>query len=203
MAKKPKKKPAAKKPPKGGGKKAAATESASTSQAAPMISKARMIGENDFNNLVRRCESLKKQGKEISGTMGELVANAVENKNLDKPAFDIFRKLKRMSGAKLATTLACFDYYRDIGKLDEQANKQGELEIARQEAGEQEDGEPTQRRRRGGKKAAPENGGDESGEPESETSGEPASEDAAPAAASNGDATPPHLRVVEGSQTAH
>ena len=106
-----------------------------------------MIGVNDFTNLVRRCTSLKKQGAEISGSMGEMIKNACENKNLDRVAFGIFRKLHAMPSEKLATTLACLDYYRDLGKLDETASEQGELEIARQEAGEEEPKPPKQESR--------------------------------------------------------
>lgn len=96
----------------------------------------KMIAEKDFTTLLRRCASLKKQNQSVSGEMGQLIGNAVENKNLDRKAFGIIRNLLAMPEQKMATTLACFDYYRDISKLDEIAGRQGDLGIARQEAGE-------------------------------------------------------------------
>lgn len=106
--------------------------------------KAQQIGVNDFKNLVRRCGSLKKQGRTLAGEAGEMIKNAIENKNLDRVAFAIFRKLDDMAVEKLATTLACLDYYIDVGGLQKKIDDQPQLNIARQEAGEKEDGEPSQ-----------------------------------------------------------
>ena len=109
----------------------------------------KMISANDLTNLLRRCKALAKQGSEISGSLGEHIKSAAETKNLDRKAFSMVRSLERMSAMKLMTTLACFDYYRDVLKLDDLAAKQGELKIARQEAGEEEPGEPSQKRKGG------------------------------------------------------
>ena len=103
---------------------------------------AKQISPGDFERLVKRTTSLKKQAKEISGSMGEMVAAAVADKHLDKPAFDIYRKLFNMSPQKRRTTLACFDFYRDLEvdrkKLDSDETGQGELDIPRQETGQKE-----------------------------------------------------------------
>lgn len=116
-----------------------AAPAASTAKASPSETQ-KMIGSVDLGNLMRRCLSLKKQGKEIAGSMGDLVASAVENKNLDKPAFDIARKLKGMSPQKRLTTIACLLYYIDVLKLDEAEDGQSEMQIPRPEAGEKNDG---------------------------------------------------------------
>ena len=106
----------------------------------PMRSKAEQIGVSDFTNLVRRCKSLRTQAQTTAGEMGEMVKNAVENKNLDRVAFGIFRKLEAMPTQKLATTLACLDYYIEVGKLEDRIADEPALPIARQEAGEKEEG---------------------------------------------------------------
>jgi hypothetical protein len=106
--------------------------------AAKPTSKAQQINVNDFKNLVRRCTSLKKQASVTSGEIGEMIKNAIEFKNLDRVAFSVFRKLDSMPAPKLATTLACLDYYIDIGGLQAKIDEQPTLEIARQEAGEKE-----------------------------------------------------------------
>lgn len=96
----------------------------------------RMIGVDDFRKLVKRCNTLKKQAGDAASEMGGLISNASENKHLDKVAFSIFRRLDRMDVQKLATTLACFDFYRDIGGLDERVEDAPALDIPREEAGE-------------------------------------------------------------------
>ena len=107
----------------------------------PMRSKAEQIGVSDFTNLVRRCKSLRKQAQTTSGEMGEMIKAACENKNLDRVAFAIFRKLEAMPAQKLATSLACLDFYIEIGKLEDRIADEPALPIARQEAGEKEIGD--------------------------------------------------------------
>jgi len=100
--------------------------------------KAEQIGVKDFENLVRRTASLKKQGRSLAGEAGEMIKNAAEFKNLDRKAFAMFRSLNEMPTNKLATTLACLDYYIDIGKLQDRIDDQPQLEIGRPEAGEKQ-----------------------------------------------------------------
>lgn len=107
----------------------------------PMTSKAQQIGAEDLKNLLRRCSSLKKQGSEVTGQIGELIAKATENKNLDKKAFSMVRALAAMSEQKRLTTLACLDYYIDVLQLDK--GEQTEADIPRQEAGQAEPGNVT------------------------------------------------------------
>lgn len=125
------------KKPKTGKSKAKAKD---TPAQQPMRSKAEQIGADDLKNLLRRCTSWKKQGSEITGQIGENIAKAAETKNLDKAAFAIVRKLNGMTEQKRLTTLACLDYYVDVLELDK--SEQGDLDVARQEAGAAEPGTP-------------------------------------------------------------
>lgn len=127
-------------------KKPSKAKSKTKAPAAKPRSKAAQIGVQDFKNLVRRCANSKKQASEISGEIGNLIKNAVENKNLDRTAFAMFRKLDAMSVERLATTLACLDYYIDIGELEKKIEKAPTLPIARQEAGEKEKGHASQKK---------------------------------------------------------
>ena len=106
--------------------------------AVPMRSPHEQIGVEDLKNLFRRCKSWKKQGSEITGQIGGAIANAAENKNLDKKAFSIVRGLANMTEQKRLTTLACLDYYIEVLELDKSI--QVEANIPRQEAGEAETG---------------------------------------------------------------
>ena len=97
----------------------------------------KMIGVSDFKNLVKQCANLKKKAGASTSEMGGLISNAADVKFLDKTAFSIFRRLDAMDAQKLGTTLACFDYYRDIGGLDDKIADEPVLEMARPEAGDQ------------------------------------------------------------------
>lgn len=102
---------------------------------------AEQIGVNDLTNLVRRVNEKKKQARSQSGAAGEMIREACEFKKLDRHAFAMIMKflaLIEQGGGKASTSLACFDYYRDVLNIDDKAGKQGELAIARQEAGEKE-----------------------------------------------------------------
>ena len=110
------------------------------------ISEARMTPASDLEKLMRRAMASNKQTSEINGTLGEMIKNAVENKNLDRVAFNWAKAMvkKKDDPGKVQTTLACFDYYRKVFNLDDIADTQGSLDIARQEAGEEEPGHPAQ-----------------------------------------------------------
>lgn len=94
----------------------------------------------DFSALARRCSQAQEQISEYSGSMGELIREAAEKKNLHKGAFSLWRKLhtmyKKKGGASLAEFLAHFDYYRslpvqigrrDYPSLDDGAKEQGDM----------------------------------------------------------------------------
>lgn len=79
------------------------------------------IPEAKFKKLLKRVEDHYKDGQAAAGGAGELIADASEHHHLHKKAFAVFRQLNRMSPEKLADFLDHFDYYRDIGGLDEVA----------------------------------------------------------------------------------
>lgn len=140
MAKKPTAKDKTK--PKAKAKGRSVKNAAGATETAPVKYEAKQIEKKDFQNLHRRRSSLKKQGKEINSSSGALLTDAANDKNLDKPAYAFYEKLWAMSPQKRLTTLACFDFYREIPhfstgkKLDEDETGQGALDIPRQEAGE-------------------------------------------------------------------
>lgn len=77
------------------------------------------IPEAKFKSLLKKVEAHYKDGQAAAGGAGELISNASEYHHLHKKAFSVFRQLNRMSPEKLADFLDHFDYYRDIGGLDE------------------------------------------------------------------------------------
>jgi hypothetical protein len=69
--------------------------------------------------LVRRLESMAADARELTGSMGEAVAKAVENQHFDRTALGMVRKLYKMSKSnphKLALTLPhLLAYIDDLG----------------------------------------------------------------------------------------
>ena len=84
-------------------------------------------GEQDVVNLVRRLKAQGKVAQEASGTMGEMVAKAVETKHFDRKALSMVRTLEAMSDNKLQVTLPHLMMYIDALKLSERAESQGQL----------------------------------------------------------------------------
>ena len=97
----------------------------------------KMIGVSDFKNLVKQCANLKKKAGASTSEMGGLISNAAENKNLDKVAFAIYRRLDALDPQKLGTALAHLDCYRQYGGLDDKVADEPTLEIERTELGDQ------------------------------------------------------------------
>lgn len=97
---------------------------------------AKMIGAAEFRKLVGRCEVLKEQASISTTEAAELIKEAVEFKFLDRAAFAIYRRLAAMDNEKLATTLACLDYYIECGGLEKRIQDEPALDIPRQEIGE-------------------------------------------------------------------
>jgi len=95
--------------------------------ASPAVQTIKVIDEGSFKKLVKAVENAEADKNEAVGSIGSLVANAIEKKHLHKKAFSIYRGLKRLSDAHLALTLSHLDHYREIGGLDERASRQMEL----------------------------------------------------------------------------
>ncbi len=100
----------------------------------------KVIDESSFRKLVKALQNAVAEKDEAVATIGGLISSAVEKKHLHKKAFAMYRGIARLSDAHLATVLAHFDHYREIGGLDERASKQQEM-FARPEVGETEDDE--------------------------------------------------------------
>lgn len=189
------------------GKKAAKAKSAAKGRsiknaagaenAAPVKTKIKQIDAKAFQNVHRRRTALKKQGKEIGGSLGELLTNAAETNNLDKPAYSFIEKLWAMSPQKRLTSIACLKYYMTIphfstGKLiEEDESGQGELNIPRQEAGAGKGGKP----RAPAHDPAANGGGKAPAAETSGTTGEPA-KPAETSGTEPKDLRPTHLRTV-------
>ena len=120
--------------------RAAAKKDSGRSRVKPSETMA-VIGELQFRSLVRSIKSFEKDRNEAAGNIGSKVRNAVEKHHLDKKAFSLYSMLERMSDNKLATTLAHFDHYREIGGLDERAAKQSEM-FERSELREEQERQP-------------------------------------------------------------
>jgi hypothetical protein len=76
------------------------------------------IGERDFQTLVKKCKSSTATMAAERGSLGGLIADAVEHKYLHKGAFGIFRRLDAMNAYKRAELLFHLDVYRERAKWD-------------------------------------------------------------------------------------
>lgn len=106
---------------KGGKDKPAATEKVKPSETLLMPN------TKDVVDLARRCKALQKQGREASGAMGEKIAQAVEDKRLDRKAFSIARGLEAMSDERLSITYYHLLRYMDDLGLEKRASAQGQM----------------------------------------------------------------------------
>lgn len=106
------------KKPKAGAKKR-------TTSAVP--GEARVISASAFGTLVHDILGEESNKNEAVGNIGQLVKAAVSQHHLDKAAFAIFRKLRRMSDKHLTRTMAHLEHYCEVGGLNERAKKQAAL----------------------------------------------------------------------------
>jgi hypothetical protein len=98
---------------------------------------------NDVINLARRRKSAKKQQAELSGTIGEAIAQAVEKKHLDRKAFGLACQLDSLSDEKLAISYYHLLRYIDDLGIPERASAQGNMfEEDAGKADETDDGKP-------------------------------------------------------------
>lgn len=81
---------------------------------------AHIIGKEDFLKLMKRVKSEESKAAEARGNMGDLIASAVENKNLHKAAARDARKQTRMDPAKLYAYRqhrAAYEEYFELDKI--------------------------------------------------------------------------------------
>lgn len=88
---------------------------------------ARIISEQAFAKMMRSIKNAEKDKQSAVGTIGQIIKAAADTDNVDTKALGMYRALEKMSDNKLATALAQFDHFREIGGLDERARKQGQL----------------------------------------------------------------------------
>lgn len=86
--------------------------------------------EGKVINLLRRCKSAQSQISELSGTMGEAIAKAVEENHLHRGAFGVIRKLDKMEPEKLRAFLLHFEHYLNVSGLQKRADDAPELPMA-------------------------------------------------------------------------
>lgn len=89
---------------------------------------AKIIGKDDLNSLIKRCNSATNKLDDAKTDLSELISAAVEKKNLHKGAFGWVRRLKRMDPVKLYAWLQNFDAYREHLALDDLAGESLELD---------------------------------------------------------------------------
>jgi hypothetical protein len=98
---------------------------------------AKQISKSKLNKLFDAGKRTKRETREISGTFGAQVKDAVENENLDRVAFSIARRLDALSDEKLYATLPALMYYIDQRGLPERALKAPPLPVEETEEGEE------------------------------------------------------------------
>ena len=89
--------------------------------------------------LLTKSKSVSTEMHELSGSLGQAVANAVEHDHLHRKAFSITKTLHKMEPEKLAETLAHLDYYLVESGLRERAAKVARLPMGDEQPGAQGD----------------------------------------------------------------
>lgn len=106
-----------------GKKGGAAAKPPKSDQAKTATDKAGQISARKLKSLMAEGRKATQDTREIAGTLGQQIKDAVENDHLHKGAFAVIRKLDRMEPEKLADFLDTLDYYRDISGINERAAK--------------------------------------------------------------------------------
>lgn len=101
-----------------------------------------LVGRADLNRLLEQCLMYQNRASTATGSMGELVREAVDKKHLHAAAFGIIKRLHNVGNkdrGKLWLLLAHFDDMRQKSGLDRLAQEQGQLLPAISEEGPEED----------------------------------------------------------------
>lgn len=80
-----------------------------------------VISQSALVNLIKAKRGAKKDTGEINGRVGQMIADAVENKHLHRKAFATIMQLDGMEPEKLADFLDNFDFYLDITGIRKRA----------------------------------------------------------------------------------
>lgn len=86
----------------------------------------------DLNSLIKAKRSAKQQTSEIGGTIGEKIAKAVEEKHLDRKAFNMVCTLDALEDERLAITLPHLLHYIRVRGLMERADAQPIMPLAQE-----------------------------------------------------------------------
>lgn len=81
------------------------------------------VGQRKLRELMASARSAHQDTREIAGTLGAEIKDAVENHHLHKKAFSVIRTADRMEPEKLVEFLDCLDLYLDLSGLRERAAK--------------------------------------------------------------------------------
>ena len=90
------------------------------------------IPANKLTALLRAAKKTKEKTAGLSGELGQMVANAVENDHLHRKAFSFTKQLHQMPDEKLAETMTHFLYYLDASGINARVEKVGRLELGDQ-----------------------------------------------------------------------
>lgn len=88
--------------------------------------------ERELKALLKKAKDTKRETSELSGTFGQAVANAVENKHLHRKAFNITKGLHQMADEKLAETMMHLEHYLEVSGINERVKKVGRLPLGDQ-----------------------------------------------------------------------
>ena len=98
----------------------------------PAKTEAAMVGTiapNKLKALLRASKKTKEQTSALSGELGQMVANAVENDHLHRKAFSFTKQLHQMPDEKLAECMAHLMFYLDAAGINERVEKVGRLDL--------------------------------------------------------------------------
>jgi hypothetical protein len=79
------------------------------------------IGQKKLKALLKAATEAYKEGREIAGTIGQKIGEAVENDRLHRKAFSVLRGMDRMTPEKLADFWDTLQFYVDASGLGERA----------------------------------------------------------------------------------
>lgn len=103
------------------------------------------ISQNKLKTLMAAARSTNKEVAELTGTLAQKIAVAVENDHLHKKAFGVIRMLDKMEPEKLADFLDCFDHYLDISGLEKRAESVARMDFGPGEEASEASAEPKPR----------------------------------------------------------
>lgn len=108
----------------------AARRAAPRSRQVASTSTAKLTSQADLERLMTQVENLQGKVSTASGSIGEIIREYADKKNLHRPAFAAVRKLYRMGKTdpgKLWLMLAYFDDYREKLGIDNMAQEQSQM----------------------------------------------------------------------------